>query len=177
MRRGGCAVRKCREATEAAQTGWSLTTQVSGMHSGYVACERPPRPLQVRWLRTIFLDVASTPPHGGGECCLSKPIHSHLQAEVFKRVRRGSANPGSWVNRGPDVFPAGPGVHVHIGHHEQCGVDRGPSYRYNARSFRFFSHAGGEFHWLHMVATDSKGNVYTGEVDTGKRVLRFLIQQ
>jgi len=43
--------------------------------------------------------------------------------------------------------------------------------------FGFFSHAGGGFHWLHMVATDSKGNVYTGEVDTGKRVQRFLIQQ
>jgi hypothetical protein len=43
--------------------------------------------------------------------------------------------------------------------------------------FGFFSHAGGGFHWLHMVATDSKGNVYTGEVDTGKRVQRFLIQR
>jgi hypothetical protein len=28
-----------------------------------------------------------------------------------------------------------------------------------------------------MVATDSKGNVYTGEVDTGKRVQRFLVKQ
>ena len=43
--------------------------------------------------------------------------------------------------------------------------------------FGFFSHAGGGFHFLHMVATDSKGNVYTGEVDTGKRVQRFLIQR
>ena len=43
--------------------------------------------------------------------------------------------------------------------------------------FGFFSHAGGGFHWLHMVASDSKGNVYTGEVDTGKRVQRFLIQR
>jgi sugar lactone lactonase YvrE len=43
--------------------------------------------------------------------------------------------------------------------------------------FGFFSHAGGGFHYLHMVATDSKGNVYTGEVDTGKRVQRFLVQR
>jgi hypothetical protein len=43
--------------------------------------------------------------------------------------------------------------------------------------FGFFSHAGGGFHWLHMVATDSKGNVYTGEVDTGKRVQRFVVQR
>jgi hypothetical protein len=43
--------------------------------------------------------------------------------------------------------------------------------------FGFFGHSGGGFHWLHMVATDSKGNVYTGEVDTGKRVQRFLVQR
>jgi hypothetical protein len=59
-----------------------------------LACERPPRPLQVRWLRTIFLDVASTPPHGGGEYCLSQPIHSHLHAEVFheNKARRPVAS-------------------------------------------------------------------------------------
>ena len=31
----------------------------------------------------------------------------------------------------------------------------------------------GEFHWVHNVAVDSKGNVYTGEVDNGKRVQKF----
>jgi hypothetical protein len=43
--------------------------------------------------------------------------------------------------------------------------------------FGYFGHTGGGFHWIHMVATDSKGNVYTGEVDTGKRVQRFLIKR
>lgn len=43
--------------------------------------------------------------------------------------------------------------------------------------FGFFGHSGGGFHWIHMVATDAKGNVYTGEVDTGKRVQRFLVKQ
>lgn len=33
---------------------------------------------------------------------------------------------------------------------------------------------GGGFHWLHMLATDAKGNLYTGEVDTGRRIQRFL---
>jgi hypothetical protein len=28
-----------------------------------------------------------------------------------------------------------------------------------------------------MVATDSRGNVYTGEVDTGKRVQRFMVSR
>ena len=32
----------------------------------------------------------------------------------------------------------------------------------------------GEFHWLHQVSVDSKGNIYTGEVDTGKRIQKFL---
>ncbi len=32
----------------------------------------------------------------------------------------------------------------------------------------------GEFHWLHQVGADSHGNLYTGEVDNGKRVQKFI---
>lgn len=32
----------------------------------------------------------------------------------------------------------------------------------------------GQFEWLHNVAADSAGNLYTAEVNTGKRVQRFL---
>lgn len=32
----------------------------------------------------------------------------------------------------------------------------------------------GQFHWLHAVDTDSDGAVYTGEVQTGKRLQRFV---
>jgi DNA-binding beta-propeller fold protein YncE len=32
----------------------------------------------------------------------------------------------------------------------------------------------GQFHWVHQIAVDSKGNIYTGEVDTGKRIQKFL---
>jgi DNA-binding beta-propeller fold protein YncE len=32
----------------------------------------------------------------------------------------------------------------------------------------------GEFHWLHTLAVDSRGNIYTGEVDSGQRVQKFL---
>jgi sugar lactone lactonase YvrE len=42
--------------------------------------------------------------------------------------------------------------------------------------FSFFGRNGGGLHWVHMVATDLSGNVYTGEVDVGKRVQRFLLQ-
>jgi NHL repeat len=31
----------------------------------------------------------------------------------------------------------------------------------------------GQFHWVHNVATDSKGDLYTAEVDTGKRAQKF----
>ena len=31
----------------------------------------------------------------------------------------------------------------------------------------------GDFHWVHALAVNSKGNVYTGEVDNGKRVQKF----
>jgi DNA-binding beta-propeller fold protein YncE len=33
---------------------------------------------------------------------------------------------------------------------------------------------GGQFFGLHMIATDSKGNIYTGEVFAGERVQRFV---
>jgi hypothetical protein len=31
----------------------------------------------------------------------------------------------------------------------------------------------GQFHWVHNLAVDSKGSMYTAEVDTGKRVQKF----
>jgi DNA-binding beta-propeller fold protein YncE len=31
----------------------------------------------------------------------------------------------------------------------------------------------GQFHWIHNLAVDSKGNIYTAEVDTGKRAQKF----
>jgi hypothetical protein len=33
----------------------------------------------------------------------------------------------------------------------------------------------GQFHWIHQIASDSAGNLYTGEVDSGKRIQRFVI--
>ena len=32
----------------------------------------------------------------------------------------------------------------------------------------------GQFHWVHQIAIDSKGNIYTGEVDTAKRLQKFV---
>jgi DNA-binding beta-propeller fold protein YncE len=33
----------------------------------------------------------------------------------------------------------------------------------------------GQFHWIHNLAVDSKGNIYTAEVDTGKRAQKFRL--
>jgi DNA-binding beta-propeller fold protein YncE len=35
----------------------------------------------------------------------------------------------------------------------------------------------GEFHWVHDMAIDSQGDLYAGEVDSGKRVQRFVQQR
>ena len=32
----------------------------------------------------------------------------------------------------------------------------------------------GQFHWIDAIAVDSKGNVYTGEVEDGKRIQKFV---
>jgi sugar lactone lactonase YvrE len=32
----------------------------------------------------------------------------------------------------------------------------------------------GQLHWIDTVATDSKGNIYTGEVEDGKRIQKFV---
>jgi sugar lactone lactonase YvrE len=36
------------------------------------------------------------------------------------------------------------------------------------------SQNGGQFMGLHMIAVDSKGDIYTGEVSNGERVQRFV---
>ena len=33
----------------------------------------------------------------------------------------------------------------------------------------------GQFHWVHALAVDAKGNVYTAEVDNGKRIQKFRL--
>jgi len=48
--------------------------------------------------------------------------------------------------------------------------------RENGEPLGSFGHAGrnaGQFHWVHTMAIDSHGNLYTGDVDTGKRVQKF----
>jgi len=32
----------------------------------------------------------------------------------------------------------------------------------------------GQFHFIDGIASDSHGNIYTGEVETGKRIQKFV---
>jgi DNA-binding beta-propeller fold protein YncE len=41
-------------------------------------------------------------------------------------------------------------------------------------SFGRGGRSAGQFHWVHNLAADSKGNLYTAEVDTGKRAQKFV---
>lgn len=45
-----------------------------------------------------------------------------------------------------------------------------------AGSFGRIGRYAGQFIWLHNLAVDSRGNIYTGEVHTGKRVQKFIYQ-
>jgi sugar lactone lactonase YvrE len=52
--------------------------------------------------------------------------------------------------------------------------------RDSGRVLGSFGHNGrnaGQFHWVHQVVMDSQGNLYTGEVDTGKRIQKFVLRQ
>jgi hypothetical protein len=34
----------------------------------------------------------------------------------------------------------------------------------------------GQFFWIDAIATDSLGNIYTGEVNSGKRAQKFVLK-
>ena len=61
---------------------------------------------------------------------------------------------------------------------EQPGLADGARRRRLLGRFGRNGRNAGEFHWVHNMAVDSRGNVFTTEVDTGKRVQRFrLVRQ
>jgi DNA-binding beta-propeller fold protein YncE len=43
-------------------------------------------------------------------------------------------------------------------------------------SFGRNGRAAGQFHWVHNMAVDSAGNIYTTEVDSGKRAQKFVLK-
>ena len=57
----------------------------------------------------------------------------------------------------------------------QAGQLRVLPFRLSERSLETFVNGrlAGQFHWVHNLAVDSRGNMYTAEVDTGKRAQKF----
>ena len=43
-------------------------------------------------------------------------------------------------------------------------------------SFGRNGRSAGQFHWVHNMAVDGMGNIYTTEVDSGKRAQRFVLK-
>ena len=43
-------------------------------------------------------------------------------------------------------------------------------------SFGRRGHGAGEFHWVHRLAVDSQGNIYTGEVSRGRRLQKWVLE-
>ncbi len=41
-------------------------------------------------------------------------------------------------------------------------------------AFGHYGKQAGQFHNIHQIVSDSKGNIYTGEVDVGMRVQKFV---
>jgi len=68
------------------------------------------------------------------------------------------------------------------GMHASVGVAAiAPSWKFhdNGSTVGSFGRSGrmaGDFHWIHYFALDSKGNVFTTEVDNAKRAQKFLFK-
>ena len=43
-------------------------------------------------------------------------------------------------------------------------------------SFGGNGHYAGQLHWIDAIGVDSKRNVYTGEVEDGKRIRKFVLR-
>jgi hypothetical protein len=86
VRRGGCAVTKCREASLATQPGWSLWTMFPERLSEHTAEATTPS-APSKEASQHLLEVASTPPHRGGDCPRSTASNSFTRST--RNVRRG----------------------------------------------------------------------------------------
>ena len=93
-----------------------------------------------------------------------------------------------WISPKTETLPVEPGSSVSL----NFSTDKAPSCLYigdnsnmtiyvlnraNLQELGRLGRSGrsaGQFHWLHQVSLDSHGDIFTGEVDTGKRIQKFV---
>jgi len=85
QRRGGCAINKCRGATEAAQTGWSD-------RHGRVFAELTTPSAPIKVASRNLIRVAATPPLRGGECCARFGLILNAQRKKISGTSSGDLN-------------------------------------------------------------------------------------
>ena len=91
--------------------------------------------------------------------------------EVFIAKMTGAAGSTWDVDLSPDqvYLYNGDGVNMKVWILERQGLGIVGSFGRHGRQ-------AGQFHWLHNLATDSQGNIYTAEVSSGMRVQKFSMQ-
>jgi hypothetical protein len=84
-------------------------------------------------------------------------------------TRASAARPAAWRSR-----PTRTEVPVHSRTSRTTRSGSSIARRQGCGTLGSMGENGGQFFGLHMIATDSKGNIYTGEVFAGERVQRFV---
>ncbi len=124
------------------------------------ACDRGNNRIQVFDVSEVG-DTCSNPDAEPGVCGFVRDVH------VAPHTASGTA-----VSAALSTDPAESCLYV-------GDLANGTFYIINRENFHELDRIGrsgrqvGEFHWLHIVAVDSEGNIYTGEVDTGQRIQKF----
>ena len=99
--------------------------------------------------------------------------HAGARRGVRRAEQREDAAVRHHLQAGDLARPAAE-VPVRRRRHEQQGVDPRPEERQDARLDRQNGRYAGMLHWINAVAMDSKGNIYTGEVEHAKRIQKFV---
>jgi len=107
VRRDGCASKKMPRSNRSGADGVVAHNASFGMHSRNVTCERPPRPLQIKWLRSIFLDVASTPYEEANITYPNQFVHTFLRWLPTRAPQKSWRDKSKPINRVFGMSPEG----------------------------------------------------------------------
>jgi len=146
----------------------------------------PALPVDAR-IRLRVLPAASTSP----AALIDPPEKLDTRAISFRcPSRAGFSRPGSRTGIRPCVTSPAPSITAeadrsgtsrrfarHVPAPAQAASPRRRECRNDgtvAGSFGGNGRYAGQLHWIDAVAVDSKGNVYTGEVEDGKRIQKFV---